>query len=70
MKSKLIFLLLSISLTLMATFVVPAQVAASCSGDDCGCYDPPCTEQCAPGDQTCFHACVHGQVQCAILCCS
>ena len=42
---------------------------ASCSGDQCGCYDPPCSEECAVGDTACFASCRQGQKRCAICCC-
>lgn len=42
----------------------------SCSGDNCGCYDPPCSTQCDPGDWPCMNACRREQVQCAICCCT
>lgn len=41
-----------------------------CSGDWCGCYDPPCINgQCAPNDWPCIHACIKEQKNCAIWCC-
>jgi hypothetical protein len=47
---------------------LPAPQPA-CSGDLCGCYDPPCNEQCAPGDLGCFRACRRDQIDCGIACC-
>jgi hypothetical protein len=45
---------------------------AWCSGDLCGCYDPPCTEECPPlpAGQQCLAACRRAQIQCAKACCS
>lgn len=41
-----------------------------CSGELCGCYDPPCSEQCPGGGWQCLAACNRQQVQCAIWCCA
>ena len=45
---------------------------AWCSGDLCGCYEPPCTEECPPlpAGQQCMAACRRAQIQCAKACCS
>ena len=51
----------------------PAETQqAWCSGDLCGCYDPPCTECCPPPPegQACLAACRRSQIRCAIACCS
>ncbi|MET0591349.1 MAG: hypothetical protein ABW133_01530 [Polyangiaceae bacterium] len=51
----------------------PGEVqSAWCSGDLCGCYDPPCTEECPPppAGQSCLAACRRAQIQCAKACCS
>ena len=42
----------------------------TCSGDDCGCYSPPCQEQCAgqPCCQ-CLMECAQAARQCARACC-
>lgn len=48
----------------------PAVRFASCSGDDCGCYNDPCEDQCPPGNQPCITQCVRGQIRCARACCS
>jgi hypothetical protein len=54
-----------------------AVQSASCSGDQCGCYDEFCGQQCPPltnpEGQACFRevrACMRAQVQCAIACCA
>jgi hypothetical protein len=41
-----------------------------CSGDDCGCFEPPCNQQCESGDQDCFRACFQWQKSCARACCT
>lgn len=42
---------------------------SGCSGEWCGCYDPPCEEQCTGGGWQCMTACSRAQIQCAIACC-
>ena len=42
----------------------------TCSGDDCGCYEPPCNQLCAAGDWDCFGACRRAQRDCAVACCT
>ncbi len=49
----------------------PAPVWLSCSGDNCGCFDPSCPEQCdgEPNYNQCVSSCMHGQSRCALCCC-
>lgn len=47
-----------------------SPIFLSCSGDNCGCYEPSCTEECGPPPNPCHSACRRAQVQCAIACCS
>lgn len=44
-------------------------VMPSCSGDNCGCYDIPCSEECPPEDLRCYRKCVEEQSECASCCC-
>lgn len=75
MKPKLVFLLLSVVLTLLAVSTTPKPAEASCSGDDCGCYTDTqqCEDDCRllfpsqPGP--CERACIRESVRCAIQCC-
>lgn len=41
-----------------------------CSGDLCGCFNPPCSEECPVGNQACMGECRREQKRCAIACCS
>lgn len=47
----------------------PILLDGTCSGDVCGCYDPPCNEECEVGDMACMSSCRQEQKQCAICCC-
>lgn len=49
---------------------LPTPVVLSCTGEECGCFDPPCYEQCPSGDLLCKLACRDEQRECAIACCS
>ncbi len=48
---------------------VPEPIFMSCSGDLCGCFTPPCNEQCEVGDTACMSSCRQEQKRCAICCC-
>lgn len=48
----------------------PAPLKMSCSGDDCGCYEPSCIEECGAGNWPCINPCRRAQIQCAIACCA
>lgn len=50
-------------------FGTPTPTWLSCSGDDCGCYEPPCSEECDVGDEQCMQGCRQGQIHCAVCCC-
>ena len=73
MKTKLVSLGVMLCLVALAIVGAPSTVLA-CSGEDCGCYDPPCEEQCSgltgAAYDSCFIGCVQAQVRCAIDCCS
>lgn len=53
-----------------ADWEVESPLFASCSGENCGCYDPPCTSECDSGDFACIRACTRAQVRCAVCCCT
>lgn len=70
----------SLTVDLEALLAEPSQSIAereqnsplfmTCSGDNCGCYDDNCTEECGPPPNPCHTACRRAQVQCAICCCT
>lgn len=76
MKIKKIgYLFVMFCLIVLTIVTAPAKASASCSGDQCGCYDgqPECIAECPPvGDpahMACVHDCIRGSVQCSICCC-
>jgi hypothetical protein len=75
MKTKLVYLMFSITLVLVASLTDPKSTEANCSGDLCECYldAHQCQAECLllpPSQQiACGNGCVQDSVRCARACC-
>jgi len=75
LRKKLGYMLVMLCLVVSAIMTAPHPVAASCSGDDCGCGVDriECVAECPPDPDparpTCLTHCISVEARCGICCC-